>query len=457
MPPARAGLAARRSGLVAALLSLQLTACGSGERAAPPPTQPPGGTDTIGTIRRATLTVQVTVDPADAAVATALGISPSQPAQLTVQAVRGGASTEPPRTAVTDQTGRARFEGLLEGQYTLSVERTLDDAMRAALPESDRDITAFGGGGSLRVAPGESSTSISVVAGRRGSLVISEIWPYRPNTAAGPYIDGTYLELYNNSDSTVYLDGVLFGILPGVSRNIGDVPPNPDFCAIYESIRDDASALPLRTLVQIPGSGTEHPVPPGGAVLIAQDAINHREFAPTAIDLSSAAFEAIGDARDVDNPAVPDLIRLTPLTGIGPFGRGVVFGTGLPDGYVLARAPSVPLERRTIGDSSNAANVDVPFVRREDVLDVAFLGHSPAATALLAAAGLPSVPCSVPWNPTWERAAAPIVFLNDYEFPRAFVRRTAYVRADGRVVLQRTRTSARDWVYGPPASPGVVR
>jgi hypothetical protein len=97
-------------------------------------------------------------------------------------------------------------------------------------------------------------------------------------------------------------------------------------------------------------------------------------------------------------------------------------------------------------------------VAAADVLDVAFFSYSPDVIARLASSGIIIEPCATPWSPFWERAPAPIADPDRYRGNRsAFVRRAAYTRADGRVVLQRTRTSSRDWEYGPLPTPGFVR
>ena len=442
--------------LGASLLAI-VSACGGGDRSTDPPTEPPGGPDTTGTIQRATLTVRVSIDPADAAIAAALGLAPTSPSGLRVQVSRSGGSTEAPRTATTDASGVARFEGLLEGTYAIGVERSITDAERAALTPTDRDVTAIAGGTALAVRPGTATADVVAVAGRRGSLVISEVWPFRVETPSITLVDGGYLELYNNGDTTVFLDGMVFGVVPYISQTLLNPSPENDACVHYVDVRNDSTALGLGTAYQFPGGGTDYPLAPGAAVIIATDAIDHRPFGAGMLDLSRADFELIGDTRDVDNPAVPNLTRLRTPQGTGPFGHGLPFGSGLPDAYVIAKRPTVPLERRTVGLGTTSRDIDMPFVRREDVLDVMMTQHAPSVLALDESIGTGIVRCAVPWHPVWDRAAAPINDSNEYTKPQSFVRRIAYTRDDGRVVLQRTRTSARDWVYGPPATPGRVR
>jgi hypothetical protein len=123
----------------------------------------------------------------------------------------------------------------------------------------------------------------------------------------------------------------------------------------------------------------------------------------------------------------------------------------------VARPPRAPYRVETV-DTNTTWGVDLPFVPRVDVLDVAAFSATPEVRALLASTGLPTTDCT-PWlAPTWDRAPAPLSDANrDNADAGSFVRRTAFTRPDGRVVLQRTRTSVRDWVYGPPATPGGVQ
>ena len=432
-------------------LVVALVACGGGDRTegAPVGPTPP---DTTGTVQRGSLTVRVTLDAADAPVGTALGITSAAPAGFTVTLTALDDATLPPAVATTDAAGRVTFPRLLEGPYSVAVERALTAAERATLGPVDRDVSGFAGGAALTIRPGPQDVAVTAIADRPGSVVISEIWPHLPNF----YSESVYLELYNNGDTTVFLDGMIFASLPTVSRNTTlDGQPSYDWCGAFAPLRADSTQLPVRVTQVFPGSGRDYPLAPGEAVVLAQDAIDHRPFAPGALDLSAADFESLGDARDVDNPAVPNVVGLPERPAIG-LGRGFRFGQLLPDGYLLAAAPRAPLARVTV-DSSVAAFTDIPLIPRRDILDVVMLWQSPEARALLEAVGFRYLDCTVPWHPSWDRAPARIVSGNDYTSRAAgFQRRVAYTRPDGRVVLQRTRTSARDWVYGPPASPGRV-
>ena len=456
--PRRAATAsAVRLVLLAAVLG---AACSGGDRTSAPPTGPTRPPDTAGTVQRGTLTVTVSIDAADAPIAATIGLEPAAPAGITVTLTALGNATAAPQVAMTDAAGRVTFARLLEGPYAIAVERPVRDAERALLRRDDQEVSGFAGGLSVAIVPGAQSASVALAAGRPGSLVISEVWPYAApiGSERQSYSYGAFLELYNNGDTTVYLDGVVFGSVPPVSENLSiGGQQGFDVCEIFRGVRDDPTRLPLASTQVFPGSGRDYPVLPGAAVVIAVDAIDHRPFGVGTLDLSDADFESIGDTRDVDNPAVPNVTGLPGTVFLGVEGRGYPVGRFVPDGYVLAKPSSTPLPRLTVDDRIGFGT-DLAVVAGDDVLDVAFLDVTPGVRTRTAASGVLRTVCAVRWHPRWERAPAPIVDVDAFRGNRAaFVRRTAYTRPDGRVVLQRTRTSARDWVYGPLPTPGAVR
>ena len=407
-------------------------ACAGGDRTLEPPTGP--GPDTTGTVQRGALTVRVTVASDDAG--------------LGVTLTRETTVNEAPRRAETDAAGAVRFGNLLQGVYQVSVERLVSPDERARLDLADRDVSAIVGSARLTVTPGEATVTVETIASRPGALLISEVWPYRH--LAADYRQGTYLEVYNNSDSTVYLDGMLLGASSGFpDENVGGNPR----CEQYAAIRNADDALGVTgVLYRFPGSGRDHPIAAGQAVVIAEDAVDHRAFSPHGVDLSRADFETIGDTRDIDNPAVPNLERLQGTAGLD--GRGWPFGAFFPGMYVLARRPDAALERRPIAVPEIG---DAPFIPRALVLDVFGQVHAPQVRTLFASLGIIVRDCQPFLANAFERDPAPLADANRWGEPIAYARRVAAVTPDGRVVLQRTRTSARDWVYGPPATPGVVR
>ena len=62
-------------------------------------------------------------------------------------------------------------------------------------------------------------------------------------------------------------------------------------------------------MLRFPGSGTDYPLAPGHAALVAKEAIDHSAISPWQPDLSHADFEwPVG----VNNPDVPNLQDIGP-------------------------------------------------------------------------------------------------------------------------------------------------
>lgn len=285
--------------LVMSMVSL-LAACGGGvtdTSNVSTPRDTTGATPPGGTVQRAAITVLVQIDSTDRRLADAAGVSL---AGLSVRLTRTG-GTEAPRVAVTDAAGTVRFGNLLEGLYTASAERRLTADELGRLPAADRDAALFAGGGNLVLAPPAAGTiPISMAAARRGALVLSEWYVYLENPI--PYNWGGYVEIYNNRDTTAYLDGHVLAQTAWLHMHTDMIAPCSD--PTYRPYRHDPARLWLETGVQYPGSGREFPIPPGEARVYAMDAANHRIASTlgTQEDLSRAHFEHVGTDADVDNP-----------------------------------------------------------------------------------------------------------------------------------------------------------
>ena len=419
------------------------TACGG--KGVTDSTSPPVKPDTtpVQTVQRTSFTVHVTVDPADATIAGTAGVGVNG---LTVRLTKAGA-TDAPLTAVTDATGTVRFDGLLDGAYTASVERTLSPAELSRLAPADREASTFAGGVTAAVSPPvAANASVALVAARRGSLVISEIFQYIGDPI--PYNFGFYFEVFNNSDTTVDLDGMYVG---RTSFNLMhadviapcDAPP-------YRSARLDSTRLWVVDGLRFPGSGTQYPVRPGEAKVIATDALDHRVASGSSNfpNLSAAQFEQVASDADTDNPTADNmLIAFNTKVGTG-LGRGLrVSG---PGAIALIRPTALTRVQQAVLDPVNQQNgAGVPFqpttiwgIAREDVIDVFSEDYSPGYKAYLATTTVRYTLC----QPFLARAfdLAPAEVVDPSYRPGAVRRRSLGRTADGREILMRTRTSARD-------------
>ncbi|MBC8986157.1 DUF4876 domain-containing protein [Pedobacter sp. N36a] len=135
------------------------------------------------------------------------------------------------------------------------------------------------------------------------------------------YLGDKYFVIYNNSAQTLYADGLVIGQSDFLTTQKRDYTPNVM-----------SEAVAVGSVIKVPGSGTQYPVLPGKSIVIADDAINHKEYNPVSIDLRKADFEIFNeDADDIDNPQVKNMENV--------YGRMVLHNRGFTS-YVLAKFPN---------------------------------------------------------------------------------------------------------------------
>jgi hypothetical protein len=419
----------RRSVLV---LTLALAlACGRDVVFVDPP--PPGSdtthTDTTHTdttvVQRVDLHVTVTIAPADTALATSLGLTNGRlsSAQVTARRVAG---QQAPQTGTTDSLGEVTLPRLITGTWAITVVRSLSETERALLDSANRDVTGFGGAGQFVVSDSTRAVTIEAVAGRQGTLVISEA--YLSNEPSTAYDFGQYIEVHNNSFDTLYLDGKILGrSIPWVSGTLATP------CSEFARWLEDPEGIWSRFFWAFPGTGRDHPLPPGGSAIVATDAIDHRSVNPALLDLSGADFEFIG-ASDVDNPAVPNMRNFPGWSDMGDaYGHGPRWTTAIsiylaepfdPDSLVLDNLPvQHPLHAR---------------IPEDKILDVLTSGMTLNRE--------PSTPyCPNFVDPSFDGQYARLV---DRSMTHSLTRKSL-----AGWILQRTKVSAADF-ENAPASPG---
>jgi len=402
----------------------------------------PGAADSTdvgddGVVQRATLTVTVTVSGEDQVLAELIGSTGGVLGNAEVVVERVG-STEGAQTATTDAAGKVQFEELLPGNYSVSVVRVLTPAEVAQLPSEDADVNAFGGAAKAEVSAPNTEFALEAVAGRRGSLVISEVSITYVRGVPRSYWVGDFFEVYNNSDTIIRLAGKVF--FKGIVW-LRDYPPPGNSCADMEKWREDPEGIWTQWIYAFPSSGNVY-LDPGEAVVVATDAIDHRAFYPQLLDLSDADFEFIGPS-DVDNPRVPNMLTLGdhwyPSIGHGLFSQGLVEILALADPVEVS---SLPFDYLPV--------LDPLFWRipAEKILDVLTASPTPEREA----AHFQDPLCARFVHESFDRQYAALIDPNALN---GIQRRVFTTLPDGRKILLRTRTSARDFLAGAP-SPGFI-
>lgn len=137
-------------------------------------------------------------------------------------------------------------------------------------------------------------------------FVIEELFispTYNPETKKSYKYGEQYIKITNNSDVTLYADGL------GIAQSALLCNMKQDYVD-KDAIKD---ILPVGFLSIIPGDGTTYPVKPGASIIVANDALDHSKFFPGAVNLEHADFEiydrsSMPQIQDTDNPEVPNLV-----------------------------------------------------------------------------------------------------------------------------------------------------
>lgn len=186
-------------------------------------------------------------------------------------------------TDTTDSSGMVVFEDLPWANYQVNVQSKI----LSPFDSTGMDIVLAIGYEFLYMGDEDRFVdTLNVIAsGAEPGLKINEL--YICGAPCYLYWYDQYFELYNSSEDTVYLDGI-------VACRMGNMLAN------------------ITYIFQFPGeplTGREYPVPPDSFVVLAIDAYNHTEYCSESINLSNADWEFRNsmDYGDFDNPDVPNI------------------------------------------------------------------------------------------------------------------------------------------------------
>ena len=229
-------------------------------------------------------------------------------------------------TVKADESGKAVISGLTAGSYNITASGKIDQ------------IAINGVRNSVLVRSKE-NTDVEIellVAGSASGLVIKEVFysghSYLYDVAAVTMFKDCFVELFNNSDEPIALDGLYIANLWSPSKN--DEPDDPQYTMVTDPSLDKDYVY-ADIVVRIPGSGSDYVLEPGKSFLVAQNAIDFNkelrnsledmempideEALAHIIDLSKADMETYAvtwmqaqnrdgnDYFDLDNPMVPDV------------------------------------------------------------------------------------------------------------------------------------------------------
>jgi len=287
---------------------------------------------------------------------------------------------------------------------------------------------ALGGGRRMSLGPGVEAT-VPLRGQESGSLVISEFYYHSaPVSLFGEGVNyhfHWYLELYNNSDTTIYLDGKIVGA--GFNYWV-DAELWP--CTETEPFRNDPRGVWSQMFQAFPGAGHDHPLSPGKTVVIAEQAIDHGTIYPGLPDMSHADFQFHWETRAM-NPAVPAMLPIQLRTAPS---QTMFLGPAVP--FVAEAVDIGSLERM----GGRYTGVDEALFPREKILDLAVLWST--GEVVRSYTGTPY--CGNLVHPALDGLSAFVKPVQSYQGDSTHLL-TAQRKLLSNGHLQRTGTSAVDW------------
>ncbi|MGE8529032.1 DUF4876 domain-containing protein [Chryseobacterium rhizosphaerae] len=228
---------------------------------------------------------------------------------------------------------------LPSGTYHIIAEGSIVYSNNAELTEAK-----VGGVQTSLVINGSQQSKTLDIALKSGSsdLILEEVFFTGTKTPQGAmYFGDQYFKITNNTDQVLYADGMLLIQSAFMTNEKQDYSPNIM-----------GSAMSAGAIIRIPGAGTDYPVQPGASI-IAEDAINHKEFNPLSVNLSHANFQIFKeDSDDIDNPAVPKMVNV--------FEKMVIHTQGYY-GYALARMPKEMSDNTLVSQNSYTYQYNLTF------------------------------------------------------------------------------------------------
>jgi hypothetical protein len=204
----------------------------------------------------------------------------------------------------TDHDGSVVIANLPAGKYTIVAEKINLEENILLLGQMSKTLV---------YEPSEVDTLYMSYI-KSSPIVINEI--YYAGCTVIYYYNDQFVELYNSSQDTLYLDGYVLCRTTQVEEVLGDIESYDYAIAYY--------------VYQFPGTRDvtrECPIAPGEYQVIAFDAYNHSLVGGNCVDLSEANWETFNATSfDYDNLTVPNLV---PMTAVG-----VDFSTNLNHGAI---------------------------------------------------------------------------------------------------------------------------
>lgn len=272
--------------------------------------------------------------------------------------------------------------------------------------------------------------TVPVYLSQQGNgFVIKEIYYEGSTTPAnGSYYQDQFFEIYNNSDTVLYADGLTVAETSHINAN-----------AINEFADNYPNDLICQALYTVPGDGKTYPVQPGKSIIIASLAINHKAVNTNSpVDMSTADFEWYDAGKDVDVPEVPNMIRAFCYSNT----IWILHVKG-NHSYVIFK-PAGNISDFVKENSVNVITNSGSSVTRVKVANSLIMDGVELGTAGII--GSKSLSPSIDISFTYCNAS----------YQGKSVRRKVLKWVDGRAILQDTNNSANDFIPNTDPKPRVV-
>ena len=194
----------------------------------------------------------------------------------------------------TDETGWIAIDELSSGTYYI----------QASMRDEENDVLLTGQRKMKLTSEAEAKDTLFMSFVPMSPIVINELY-YAGCNASSFYFYDQYVELYNSTGDTLYLDGIVVCR----SQQSQVLPPNS-----LETV-DYALAYYMYQFPGTRGATRQWPLGPHEFAVIACDAINHHNYGALCVNLLNADYEFFNArANDYDNVSVPNIEQLTMAT-----------------------------------------------------------------------------------------------------------------------------------------------
>ena len=272
------------------------------------------------------------------------------------------------------------------------------------------------------------------ISDEKAGLILKEIYYTGSVTPEDKQYNGDkYFIIYNNSDQTLYADGLI--IAQSTFLTITKREYTPDIMN---------EAFTASQIIRIPGTGKDHPILPGKQIVIANNAINHLEYNPNSLDLRKAEFEIeLLSSINVDNPEVPNTISVSGAMTMHNRGFQSFVLAKYPEGMTDDKFKSENLYSYSyLNAAGNATSANAYKIPNTYILD---------AVNLSVEAKFEWIVTSPQLDMGWTYCGK--VDQDKTRYGKSVIRKVLTTNPDGRVIYQDTNNSTVD--FTPEAKPSL--